>query len=190
MGVFQSGFPGPYRTYSAGGLAGQLNRTIFAQTAVATVGNTAVETTLMSTSGAVGSKTIPASYLKAGNYIKVYLSGSIETDAIPPLLTLTLYYGAEVLSTVAVTPGAIIAAGTYFEYTATINARSVGATGDVVSGQVMRIDNATTPTIVAVPAVQVTDTTAAGAIDVKITWGTADAQNTISVLTGYIEVIG
>lgn len=190
MGQFMGFYPTLTRQPTIDGLTGQIERVIFAQVTTGTVGNTAVETTILNATSAVGSKTIPASYLLAGNYIKIYVTGTIATDALAvPAITLKAYYGATALSTLTFTPGTAVGAGTVFEYTGTIKVATAGASGSLVTGQLLQVIDTNVAFAVAPAAVSV-DTTAAGAIDLKITWGTADADNTISAITGYIEVIG
>jgi hypothetical protein len=189
MGTFNSPFPASGKTFGpVGGATGYVSFSPFAATATATVGNSVAETSLLGTG--IGTKTIPANYLSIGTMIKIYITGTIGTDAVVPAITIKTYYGATALSTATATPAAQITAGTIFEYTATCIVTAIGASGSLTSGQVAwpRILTALLPG--AAPAAVTVDTTVAGAIDAKITWGTANANNTISALTGYIEVIG
>lgn len=180
---------GPSRkTDAVGGLIGSRITVPFVQTATATVGNSTAEASIIGTG--VGSKTIPAGYLNVGSMIVVHLTGSIGTEAVVPTLTIKLYYGSTVLSTVTATPAAQLAASTVFEYTATSVVTTAGAVGMLVSGQVMWVRQLTALGPGVAPAGVVVDTTAAGAIDVKVTWGATGALSTISGVTGYIEVIG
>lgn len=190
MGTFASPFQAPTKKFGpVAGATGWLGFVPFVATATSTVANTIAETTILSLSGAVGSKTIPANYFSAGSMVKVYITGSISTDVAIPSITVKVLYGATVLSTATVTPAAQMV-GTFFEYTATVNCSTVGATGQLVTGQVMWVNSLTSNGPVAVPGAQTVNTTVAGALDVTLTWGTASANNTISALTGYIEVIG
>lgn len=189
MGTFVNPFQAPSKYYGpVNGATGWLGFVPFDATTAATVGNTITETSLIGTG--VGTKTIPANYFSVGSMVKIYLTGSIGTDAVVPSITIKVYHGATVLSTATVTPGAQIAAGTFFEYTSTIMVPTIGAGGNLVTGQVMWLNNATAVGPAAAPASQAVNTTVAGALDVKITWGTAAALNTITVSTAYIEVIG
>jgi len=191
MGTFASPFPAPSKLFGpVNGATGWLSFVPFVATATSTIANSVAETTLLSTSGAFGSKTIPANYLSAGSMIKVYITGSISTDAVAPTITMQLKYGATVLSTTgAFTPAAQLTTA-FFEYTATVNVATIGAGANVISGQAMWVNSLTTNGPSAVPALVSANTTIAGAIDVTLTWGTAAATNTVSALTGYIEVIG
>lgn len=189
MGTFANPFPGPSRNFGpVGGMTGYVGFVPYTQTTAATVGNTVAETSILG--AGTGSRTIAAGYLQAGTMMKLYLTGSIGTDAVAPSITIKVYYGATVLSTATVTPAAQLPAGTFFEYTSTMSAPVVGAGGQIVTGQVMWVNSLTSNGPVAVPASQAVDTTASGLIDVKITWGTANALNTITVSTAYLEVIG
>lgn len=180
---------GPSRVATPGGGAvGVLDWSPFAMTSAVTVGNTGVETSLFGSG--VGTRTIPAGYLAVGSVIKVYITGSFGTNLVVPSITLKLYYGSTVLSTAASTPVAQIAASSFFEYTATCTVTAIGASGSLTSGQVMWPRTLVALAPAAAPAAATVDTTAAGTIDVRITWGTADAANTITAGSGYIEVVG
>lgn len=180
---------GPSRkTDAVGGLTGSRISVPFVQTATATVANSTVEASIIGTG--VGTTRIPAGYLAVGSMIVVHLTGSVGTEVVIPTLTIKLYYGATVLSTVTATPAAQLDASTYFEYTGTSVVTAIGASGSLTSGQIMLVNQLTSLGPSAVPAAVTVNTLAAGTIDVKVTWGTAGAASTISGITGYIEVIG
>jgi len=190
VGTFNSPFQAPSKLFGPlRGITGFDIFSPFVATSASIVGNTTTETTLLSIPGAFGSKTIPAGYLDVGSTIKVYITGSIGTDAVVPSITLNVYHGNTLLSTSVATPATQLTAA-YFEYTSTSTVRTVGASGALITGQIMWIKSLTALGPSAIPASATVDTTKAGAVDVRIIWGTANANNTISAVTGYIEVIG
>lgn len=188
MGAFQNPFQAPSTTFGpVNGMTGHVQFTPYSATSAVTVANTVTETSLLGSG--YGSRTIAANYLTVGDVIKIYLTGSISTDVVVPSITIKVYYGATVLSTATVTPAAQMT-GIYFEYTSTVSVTTAGVGAQIVTGQVMWVNSLTSNGPVAVPSVQTCNTTLAGDIDVKITWGTASANNAITASTAYFEVIG
>jgi hypothetical protein len=155
-----------------------------------TVANTTAPTTLFNTSGALGSLQIPANYLQSGTYIKIYLSGTIGTLVTVPLITLTPIFGATSLISVAVTPAAQLVGPVFFECTTTIQCQSAGSSGSALTSSVMWLNSLVQTALSASPSVATINTTVASNLDFQITWGTANPANTITVYTGYVEVIG
>lgn len=190
MGAFISPFPAVSKSQVVNGLTEYFVVSPFAVVTPSTVGNTVAETSLLSVTNALGSKTIPANYLQVGSQLVCRIVGSIGTDAVQPSITIKAYYGSTVISTAVVTPAAQIAAGTYFELWVTTTVTAIGASGSFTTAQVTWLANSSVSGPVTVPTVQAVDTTAAGAYDVKITWGTAAALNTVTASTGVLEVIG
>jgi hypothetical protein len=174
-------------TNNSGGLPGQFPKYIFIGTSDVTVVNTLTETSLTPASF-VGTDTIPGNYLYPGDKIKVFAQGVLSAT-LTPNLTLKLYYGATVISTATVAVGAI-AAGTRWSYEGMVIVRKQGATGQVMAGQIMWFDSTVQTGISVAPAAVTIDTTAAGQISCKVTWGTAAAGNTITSNNISIEVVG
>lgn len=184
MGSFQ----GPSRAFSFNGVTGFDQRTIYTMTATGTVGNTGAETTLIGTG--TGTLTIPANYLAVGSVIKIYTTGTIGTDAVVPLITLKAYYGGTAVSTVSATPPSQVAAGTVFEYTTTHIVTAIGSSGSITTSQIMWLNSIAISALTATPGATTVNTTLASALDLKITWGTAAALNTASLISCYVELIG
>lgn len=148
---------------------------IFAQTNSVTVGNTVTETTLAGTGQ--GSLTLPAAFFVAGKTLRVRMSGYFSATA-GPTIRLKLYFGATaILDTGAVTSSNLT--DKFWTFDGTITCRTTGGTGTVMAQGVF-IEDATAP-FGAVNTTTVTiDTTATQAVDLKVTWGTAAAGNTIT----------
>ncbi len=180
---------GPSKTETpGGGITGLIVWSPFTATSAVTVGNTGVETSLIG--AGVGTTTIPASYLSIGSMIRVSITGTIGTDVVVPAITIKFYYGATVIATATHTPVAQLAAASFFEFTATSVVTAIGASGSMTAGAIMWPRTLTALGPFANPAAVSVDTTTAKAIDVKVTWGTANANNTITAGTAYIEMIG
>ena len=181
-------FSGPSRTTTYNGITGFDTRTIYSVGTTATVGNTVTETTLIGPG--TGTLTIPANYLAVGTIIKIYTTGTIGTDVTPPLITLKAYFGGTVVSNVANTPPSQVAAGTVYEYTTTYVVTAIGASGSVICSQIMWLNSIAISAFTATPGATTINTTVASALDIKITWGTAAALNTVSSISCYVELIG
>lgn len=155
---------------------------LFTATADATVGNTTTETTLFGSGS--GSLTLSANYLTTGKTIAVRMWGYITTN-VTPTFRLRLKLGSTVIadSVAAATP-IIGATARLFMVDAVLTCRTTGATGTVI-GQVEYMFGGTSTTIAIegseTNATTTIDTTATQAVDVMATWGTAHAQNTVTV---------
>ncbi len=174
---------------SAGGLLGSTRKVILTNLANVTVGNTVTETSLESPSF-IGTDVIPANYFQAGDIMRIFATGTLGTDVTTPLTTLKLYYGATALHTVAVTPGAQITAGTPWSYEATMRVTKNGSTGSITASQFMWFNSTAVVALATTPVATTVDLTAAGAVQLKLTWGTANALNTATCWTYFLEVIG
>jgi hypothetical protein len=177
----------------AGGGGGSGYSLAYTQTTSATVVNTVTETTLVNATGAVGSVTLAANALTAGKSVRIRARGTYgingsNTPSIKVKLgstTLSTSVGAIFLTTSG-TPTFVID----FEFCC----RSTGASGSVI-GQGGVAWNAfsgagtLTPSLGMGSAATV-DTTAALALDLTVTWGTASASNTITVTNLTVEVLG
>lgn len=162
---------------SAGGRAGGA---WFVSTADATVANTATETTLVGAGW--GSATVPANRLYAGSAFRVRASGVLSCTGTPTLaIKLTLG------GTTLVTTGAVALAGTVsnasWRFEGDITCRTAGGSGTVRAQGMFWFDNSAHAGLVeGMPSTTtaVVDTTAANAVAVTATWGTASASNTIT----------
>lgn len=178
------------RQLNTGGITGNFARVPFMTTQSTTVQNTTTETSLLNLTGAVGTKTIPANYFNVGSMVKLYVTGTIGTALVLPSFTLKVYHGSTVLATSNVTFVAQLIDPIYFEFTSTSIVTATGASGSLTTGHVMWLTslNALGPFVG--PTAGSLDTTVAGDLDVKVTWGTASNQNIIRALSGYVELLG
>ena len=153
---------------------------VFVQTASATVANTITETTLVGTG--TGSVTLPANFFAIGKSIKSEMWGTIA-NLVTPTIRLKAKLGAvTVIDTTAATMSTIT--GTNLFYTeGMISCRTTGATGTVFGqGLVLYYTGVTGLAGLASPntTTSTIDTTASQVFDITITWGTANAANTIT----------
>jgi hypothetical protein len=190
MGAFVMSFPSPSKSQVVNGLAEYFQGIVFSQVTAVTVGNTVTETSLLSTTSALGTKTFPGNFFQVGSEFVIKIIGIVGTHATPPVMTLKAYYGATTLSTATITPGSQIAAGTYFEHWVCGTVTAIGASGSIMVSQVMWLSGSAVSGPVIKPTAVAVDTTAQGIMDLKMTWGTADALNTITASVGRIEVAG
>ncbi len=160
---------------------------LFTQTANATAANTAVETSL-STSG-LGTRTIPANYLRAGSVVRVSAVGVIA-DTGTPTVQFRLKIGATTyLDFGAVTLGALV--GTHgWTFDGMVTIRSAGAGGTAIGNGLVYVSSASSPDLDTTnTATTAIDTTAAQAVDFTVQWGTANPANTITCTNLTIEII-
>lgn len=149
---------------------------IFIGTASATVANTTVETTLLSTG--VGTLTLPADFLSVGRSVSLYVSG-IHSAAGNPTIRIRVYLG----STVILDSTAIAAhAGTNFTFAlrGQFTCRSVGAMGTVFAqGVYQELDGGGSNGMSNTAATTI-DTTVSQIINVTAEWGTTSPSDTIT----------
>jgi hypothetical protein len=184
MGTLTS--PYGLRNQTISGLTSSVGGVIFRQTANKTVANTGTETTLFSGTGTL---TIPGSYLQVGSIIQIHLSGLLGSAVVLPTIKIKVYLNANVIcDTTAVTLLAQLTAGGW-EANATLTCRTAAVAGKVNGTLIMPMGIANTPLQSALGDVTV-DTTIDQVLDVKVTWGTADALNTITMNNGWVAVLG
>lgn len=153
--------------------------TLFIQTAQQNVSNTVAETSIIGTG--VGSLSLPANFWTVGKTITLKAKGSIANTATPTLQWRLLYGATALIDTTALTMTAITGAQPIsIEFEATCTA--TGVSGSVTVG--CRINYGTTNMAEAsyqtYPGTATVDTTAAGLLDLKVTWGTADSSNSVT----------
>ena len=163
---------------------------LFTSTADATVTNTVIETTIIGSG--VGTTTLPGSFFAVGKTIRITVRGKYSDAIVPGTLNIKIKYG----TTVLLTTGAQTPTGTLtnegFEVSGIITCRTTGATGTVYSqGDFINYTAATTHASweMTNTAATTIDTTASAALDVTVTWGTADAGNTITSTNVILEVL-
>lgn len=181
--------------------ADNLPRTLFVAAANKTVANTTTETSIVGTG--IGSLTLPATAVEAlpvtttpfwyfGKTIRMTMMGVWSQTGASPTRTATLYYGSTALCTIALPVFATAVTGRGWSLAIIMTCRATGAsgavncrgwitlTGDAGADSRQYELGAGTVTI---------DTTSSNALDLKWTWGTADASNTITATIGVIEAL-
>lgn len=172
------------------GVSQALIGTLFTQTATQTVSNVG-ETTLFTTG--IGTRTLPANFFVAGKMIRIMGAGIFSTQAAPGNVTIKIYLGSTAIASGIITNILALASNNSFEFMGSIICRTTGASGSVVVNGVagydtgalvqgfLPLNNAGATTTI--------DTTASLVVDVKLTWATQIAANTISTTTGSIEIL-
>jgi hypothetical protein len=129
---------------------------------------------------------LPANFLYTGQSLRMTAFGTFQTSATTPTLTLGFYYGG-VAGTALVASAALTAPNSAtvnwpWRMEATATVRSVGSSGTIITqGFIDIAASLTTLTHAPLPAIALAtvtiDTTAAKALTVGATWGTAASTN-------------
>jgi len=156
---------------------------LFQQTADKTVIDTVTETTLLATG--VGTMTLPANIVKVGSSFRINMQGRISDTATPTLEFKIKLGGITVVSTGAITLGAVSDDHWILIFTGVV--RSVGTTGTLMgTGTFLTEQNDHFGLTVAAPIT--IDTTVDQVLDVTVTWGTANVSNTITSQTATVFI--
>lgn len=157
---------------------------LFAQVVDVTVANTTTATSLLGAGR--GAKSVAADTLDVGSVIRVTLRGYVSNTSTPTLALVVSLGGSTVASTgTQTTESGLSEAG--WQLTVELTCRSTGASGSVIASGLFECGAAqwgcvkTTATTV--------DTTAALAVGVTATWGTAHADNEIVCQAATIELV-
>jgi hypothetical protein len=161
------------------------SKLIYSQTSTVTVANTTSQTTLLTTP-AIGSATLPASYLTAGKMIRMSANGTFGITGTPTL-ALAVGFGGAVNGATITTAAA---SAWRFEAVARCVATGGGGSVNVITTFTGATNFGASPFTSAVSQTVSVDTTATLALGLFATWGTASASNTISCLGVSIEVLG
>jgi hypothetical protein len=160
------------------------SKDVFTATAATTVANTVTETTLFGSGE--GSLTLAADYFTAGRSLRIHMRGQLGTTGTP-----TINIKVKLGSTVIASMGATALTGvTDVEWMLDVllTCRSAGASGSFIAGGLFDYDDGSEISLSSGTAVSV-DTTASQTLDVTITWGTADASNTITTQEAIVEMV-
>lgn len=170
-----------------GGIKGKFPRVLYEQirSSGVIVGNTTAETTLINTTGAYGSNSIPAAIWAPGKTIQIEALGVISTKATPGTLTVKVKLGALVLvQAAAITPADGLVSvpwfleGTFTLLTAAGSSSTIAASGKFeiqatsgsIQSQLLSVGTGT----------GTLDTTAAAAAVITVQWQTQDVNNTLT----------
>jgi hypothetical protein len=191
-GALEADTNGLLYTTSVGTTRSTINRTLFTQTASTTVTNTTTETTILGTG--IGTKTIKNNDLIIGRTIRVYVAGVYSTPISGAAATIKIKIGTTVVAQVTTTALLSSASGLRFEGWVDITVRTTGSSGTVMvsggvnyttglSGQIATdsLNNGGSTTTV--------NTTADRAIDITVTWDTADSGKIVTSTNSSIELL-
>ena len=175
-------------SFRFGGLTQTASNVGFTATADATVTNTTTETTVLGTG--VGSLTLPANFLTVGKTIRISVRGIIS-NAVAATLRVRVFYGATALLDSTATGILGTNTNTFFMVSASFTCRTTGATGTVLPTGNLTYNNSTTSQAngLVVTGPVTIDTTTANALDIRVTWGTASASNSITGQMVIMEVL-
>jgi hypothetical protein len=161
---------------------------LFTQTAQKAFSNTTTATTLFG--AGVGTLTAPANFFMAGKTVRVCLKGTWGWST--GTVTITLSVGASNLAEVSFTPITGFT-GKPFRIEADITCRSTGSPCTLITSIMIDTfrDNTTHGSNYASGDVRSGNytTTGSGAIDVKMQFGTAHADNAVNVELATVEVL-
>lgn len=179
--------------FNIGGQFLTLTNSVFRQTSDVTVANTTTSTSIVGSGS--GSMTIPANSLSVG--VAIRLSGfGVYSSAtlLPGNLTITLSTAGITFTTSTLTGILVGASNAGFDYSLTMVIRSLGSSGTAsVAGAFNYIaaltgaklagdlNNSGNPIAI--------DTTVDNLIDIKATWSTASASNTLKSTICVLEIL-
>lgn len=176
-------------SYRTGGVTEYGVRTIYMQTTLVTVANTAVQTVL-TTSADFGSTSIAANYLTVGKTLRFTAWGTFNITGTPTLnFTFQTSLGPTCSSTITT-----VANNTNWYFEALIPIRVGGATGKAYGFSTLRgsVAGGATGGFASYDAAGEAsmDLTTAATVQFSATWGTASAQNTLTCRHQMLEVLG
>jgi hypothetical protein len=158
---------------------------LFSQVVDVTVANTTTETAL--TGAGRGSKTVTANTLDIGTVIRLTLGGYLSNTSTPTLNVKVTLGGSEVCSTGAFTTASGLSSDGW-RLEVEIVCRATGASGAVISSGTFNYGDGNTHDLIKAGAT-VVDTTGTLALSVTVTWGTANASNTITSQIATFEIL-
>ena len=151
----------------------------YSQTALTSVTNTTVETSLVSSG--LGSLTIPANVMKQGSTSTAILAGFIDTGGNSQTISFRTRSGGTLLAFLTCQTGNNLTAGSGWELRQTITCTQEGATGQLFITTTVSAGSESNQAFTRTSSNLVTfDTTVANTFDATVEWGTADVNNTIA----------
>jgi hypothetical protein len=148
-----------------------------------TVVNTTVETSLLTGASSVGSLTVPANVMKVGSTSQWIMSGIIETNTNSETIDIRFYSGATLILNYLFTLGSKLDAGSGFRFVGDVVCRVVGGVG---VGEIMTVAQLSVGSVNGqavtrnISKLVNIDTTVANLFDVRVIWGGASLNNTIT----------
>lgn len=179
-----AGSTGPTGSTGATGTGGSL---VYSNSAA----SSAIANTITETAFSIPSYTIPANTLVAGTIVRIKIWGIYSTAIVPPTINLKIKLGG----TTYLATGAITTIGSLsnqqFTGEADLTCFTAGAGGTIQADGLGFLETAATTSLsVSVPntTTQAINTTTTQAVTCTVTWGTANASNTITVTQFQIYV--
>jgi hypothetical protein len=171
------------------GVKTNLGGLLFQSTASITHANSVTETSLIGSG--VGTMTLPSAILVAGKKLRFHASGTITCDAVTPgTLTFTLYHATSVSSIAVVNTPPLLGAGTARKWSFDLELTIRSATTMIGNGRIIIHTSATDAVLWEFGSGSATVAIAAGLVDFKADWQTADADNSIICTDFSMEVLG
>lgn len=172
------------------GIEQTVSTNLLTGTASATVANTATETSIIGTG--VGDKSLPANFWIAGKTVRLHLSGTFS-DILTPTLRLRLKLGSTTIVDGTALALPLLAGTQEWRCECRLTCRTTGGSGTINGTIWFEYNSAAAVGSIdgfnIAPATTTFDTTASGALDLTIEWGTASASNTITATFGSVEVL-
>lgn len=162
------------------------HRLIYNMLSSKTVANTTTPTSLFNDTSAIGTRTIPANFLRAGTTIRLHMRGDISNTG-NPTNTMSITLGGTTISSTTATLGVALT-NSICEIEMDIVVRSIGTNGKVVAAGYAYVVSGITRSLLATTPITI-NTESDLALDVVYTWGAANAANTLTMLTGSIEIL-
>ena len=151
----------------------------------ATIANSVIETTLLNTSGAVGSLVVNAGQMKIGSTSGFTVSGLLQTYTNSQVITIRIKSGALTISTFPITITTSLAANSSFRIEGTLMIKTIGITGSIVSQISVYGGGSTAQSFNRnITATGTIDTTINNTFDITAQWTVADVDNTITSTIG------
>jgi hypothetical protein len=185
--------------FNVDGLAQNIVGNYWTQTAPQTVTNTTTPTTILGTGISIGSAsviglgTFPANFFVPGKTVRISVAGVYSAALVAPTATFSVKLGSVTLASGAITNLLSLAsnsgftgyiyvtcattgtAGTFFT-----NGQFLYATGVLANGSLFLTNAGASATA---------NTTIAEQLDVQVTFGTANASNTVKTTSASVEVL-
>lgn len=165
----------------------RLARTIFTQTASKTITNTTDETSHFNDTGAIGSRTIPAKFLRKGSIIRIQAFSDL-TNLSNPTNVLKVKIGDTEIVTSSSQLG--VNTNSLAELKLELIVTAEGATGKILMQGYTKVVGGTNPQrkLMATTPIDF-NTLIENELDVTYTWGTANEANVLKCTNASIEVI-
>lgn len=155
---------------------------LFSGTADKNVANTVTETSIMPTG--VGSVTLPAGFLYTGRALTLSLRGYYSTAGLLPTMAIKVYVGSTLIATASASALLISTSSKEFYIVMNLTCRTAGTSGTVMGQGDIRYLTGTAALnqdgLVSTSPATI-NTAISNLLDVRVTWGTASASNSITI---------